>query len=196
MLLRRACLRAALERVETIQYIPSDDEGERSRSPSRLRQPVNVSSGDEDEQAVSISDSDSSGNLKVFEYHFMEIFSPVRVARHIWRMNLDSCGSFDLIDGFDFRFWSDRARCRSTQDKHRPLFLMSSPPCTMYSELMRLWNLHKMQPEVRQLRQDEADLLLSFGMSMCWRQHIAKRFWAHEHPWKASSWAQPCAPWK
>lgn len=155
--------------------------------------PDSDSPGPDDEDD---DDSDSRGNLKIFKFHFVEIFSPVRVARHIWGMNLSSCGSFDIIDGVDFRSWSDRAQIRAIQAKHRPLFLMSSPPCAMFSELMRLWNWKKMVAEVRQLRQDEAELLLKFGMAMCWRQHVSQRFWAHEHPWKASSWVRPFAPRK
>ena len=141
--MRRACQHAALARAVTIMYIESDDDCARSRSPPRLCQTVNVSSGDEYEQVVPVpdsdspgpddeddDDSDSRGNLKIFKFHFMEIFSPVRVARHIWGMNLSSCGSFDIIDGVDFRSWSDRAQIRAIQAKHRPLFLMSSPPCS------------------------------------------------------------------
>lgn len=139
---------------------------------------------------------DSSDEMEEEEFHpshFMEVFSPPRVAWWIRGMNLTSCGSLDLTNGYDFTHWVDRARCRSIQDQNCPLFLMSSPPCTMFSELMRLWNLAKMNPEIRAAKQAEAKELLSFGMASCERQYQAGRFFAHEHPHRAGSWEEPCA---
>ena len=80
------------------------------------------------------------------------------------------------------------------QDLHGgPRMLMISAPCTMYSELMRLSNAHKMTIEVRataefelifgmfpwagpgELLQAEADLFLALGMDMAWIQRHENR---------------------
>ena len=37
-----------------------------------------------------------------FKSHFAEIYSPVRVARFIQHFGLSCCGSFDIVNGFDF----------------------------------------------------------------------------------------------
>ena len=125
---------------------------------------------------------------------FMEIYSPPRVARHVESRGFSSAGSFDIITGCDLLAWTGRSKVMRTLASRRPLFLVSSPPCTMYSELMRLWNKKKMKRAVRIHRQREADLMPDFGMGACEIQHNAGRFWVHEHPWRASSWKRGSVP--
>ena len=91
--------------------------------------------------------------------------------------------------------WSVRADVRAIHNREKPLFLMSSPPCTMFSELTRLWNLKKMEAAVREQRMAEAEQLLSFGISRCMVQYIRGHWFGHEHPWRASSWDHPDAYW-
>ena len=91
--------------------------------------------------------------------------------------------------------WSVRADVRAIHNREKPLFLMSSPPCTMFSELTRLWNLKKMEAAVREQRMAEAEQLLSFGISRCMVQYIQGHWFGHEHPWRASSWDHPDAYW-
>ena len=128
---------------------------------------------------VSDSDDQSDNALPLrSKAHFMEIYSPARVSRHVERRGLVSAGSYDLLTECDMLTWHGRAKVLRNVLQLRPLMLVSSPPCTMFSELMRLWNL----------RQREAMTLLDFGMEVCEIQDSAGRFWVHEHPHRASSW--------
>ena len=138
-----------------------------------------------------VSDSDDQTDNALpprSKAHFMEIYSPARVSRHVERRGLVSAGSYDLLTECDMLTWQGRAKVLRNVLQLRPLMLVSSPPCTMFSELMRLWNLKKMKYEVRKLRQREAMTLLDFGMEVCEIQDSAGRFWVHEHPHRASSW--------
>ena len=121
-------------------------------------------------------------------FHFMEVYSPFRVAAAIHKMGMNSAGSLDLLSGCDLLTTDGRLTALALLDHRRPMFLMASPPCTMYSELTRLWNAKKMQWEDREIRQRDADLMLKFAMELCRLQGQAGRLWCHEHPHRASSW--------
>lgn len=126
-------------------------------------------------------------------FHFMEVYSPFRVAAAIHKMGMTSAGSLDLLGGCDLLTTDGRLTALSILTYRRPLFLMVSPPCTMYSELTRLWNAKKMRWEDRVIRQRDADLMLKFAMELCRLQGQAGRFWCHEHPHRASSWKMDVA---
>ena len=119
---------------------------------------------------------------------------PPSVAAAVHRLGLKSAGSLDVLNGVDLLTPDGRMTALRLLESKKPLFLMSSPPCTMYSELTRLWNAKKMDKKVRKLRQKEADLMLKFGVEMCAIQHKAGRLYCHEHPHKASSWKSSLVP--
>ena len=123
----------------------------------------------------------------------MEIYSPFRVAASIHKMGMASAASLDVINGCDLLTTDGRMIALALLAERRPMFLMTSPPCTMYSELTRLWNAAKMSWEVRALRQRDADHMLKFGLEMCRIQGKAGRLWCHEHPHRASSWKMDIA---
>ena len=148
----------------------------------------------EDSQRAAVITLSDSEDMPEPAKTFVEIFSPPRVAPHAEARGLTSVGSFDIVTGCDLLTWSGRAQVLNVLNDKSPLFMVSSPPCTMYSELMRLWNLKKMEYETRKLRQHEADILLTFGMESCRLQHERRRFWVHEHPHRASSWKTQVAP--
>lgn len=74
---------------------------------------------------------------------FMEVYSPPRVC-------------LDIVTGYDFLTMEDRARCLRLIEQERPKFLMVRPPCTTYSPLQALFNLHKMTEEEKARRFLEA----------------------------------------
>ncbi|CAE7353637.1 unnamed protein product [Symbiodinium sp. CCMP2592] len=117
----------------------------------------------------------------------MEIFSPPRVALRL-PAGLTSAGSFDIITGSDLLTWQGQHTVLEALRTFRPRMLVSSPPCTMYSDLQRLWNFKKMKAKLRRARMKKANTLLDFGMTVCTVQGNAGRFWVHEHPNRASSW--------
>ena len=154
-----------------------------------------------DEDSVPMIESDSDGEESVCIQDmagppkaFMEIYSPVRVAAAVQRAGLVSAGSFDITNGCDLLTVEGRGQVLRALETERPIFLMSSPPCTMYSELMRVFNIRKMCVEDWLSKQENADDMLTFGMRACYFQQSFGRFYAHEHPQRASSWSLPCVP--
>ena len=121
---------------------------------------------------------------------FMEIYSAPRVCFAATRRGLlaPSNLSLDLTTGYDFMSMEARAAALRMVEQEQPQFLMLSPPCTMYSPLQQLFNLHKMSDEEKECRFLEADTLLSFGMHLCKKQHCQGRYFCFEHPQRASSW--------
>lgn len=133
------------------------------------------------------------GHQEEYFHFIMELYSPFRVAASIHRLGMRSAASLDVLTGCDLLSAEGRMEALALLTQKRPLFLMCSPPCTMYSELTRMWNAKKMTYEQRALRQREADSMLKFAMEMCRLQGQAGRFWCHEHPHKASSWKHDIA---
>ena len=105
------------------------------------------------------------------------------------RRGLSSC-PFDLKVGKDLSQLETRCEVFRTIEQRRPKLLVTSPPCTMYSKLQRLWNIKRMSPEEYTRRKAIADEYLWFAHTCNKIQHNAGRFFAHEHPAGASSWTE------
>ena len=105
------------------------------------------------------------------------------------RRGLFSC-PFDLKVGKDLSQLETRSEVFRAIEHRRPKLLVTSPPCTMYSEMMRLWNIKKMPPEEYNRRKAIADEYLQFSHTCSKVQHNAGRSFAHEHPAGASSWKE------
>ena len=105
------------------------------------------------------------------------------------RRGLSSC-PFDLKVGKDLSQLEMRIEVFRMIEHRRPKLLVTSPPCTMYSRLQRLWNIKKMSPEVYMRRKATADEYLRFAHTCNKIQHNAGRLFAHEHPASASSWKE------
>ena len=115
----------------------------------------------------------------------MEFFSPPRVAIPLRSRGYNARYSFDILTGYDFLQFEDRARALRLVETHEPFFLMLSPPCTMFSSMQNL-NFGKMDKEVKAKRFEEAKCLLDFSMMLAQKQISANRFFCHEHPY--TSW--------
>lgn len=120
-------------------------------------------------------------------HHFMEFFSPPRVCIPLRREQFRAVHSFDLNTGYNFLHFEDRARAWRLMVEHRPFFTMLSPPCTMYSTMQNA-NWKKMNPAIKEQRLQEAHCLLDYAMNVASHQIIQDRFFAHEHPYRATSW--------
>ena len=105
------------------------------------------------------------------------------------RRGLGSC-PFDLKVGKDLSQLEMRSEVFRMIEQRRPKLLVTSPPCTMYSKLQRLWNIKKMSPEEYTRRKAIADEYLRFAHTCNKIQHNAGRSFAHEHPAGASSWTE------
>ena len=118
----------------------------------------------------------------------MEVYSPPRVGLAVQAKKLTAQIAVDILTGFDLCDFVARRSVMDLLQKHKPLCLLVSPPCTMYSQLQALFNLHNMPPETLRRRWAEAHLHLDFSMHLCQYQAERNRFFIFEHPWRASSW--------
>ena len=105
------------------------------------------------------------------------------------RRGLSSC-PFDLKVGKDLSQLEMRSEVFRMIEQRRPKLLVTSPPCTMYSKLQRLWNIKNMSPEEYTRHTTIADEYLRFSHTCNKVQHNAGRSFAHEHPAGASSWKE------
>ncbi|CAJ1403045.1 unnamed protein product [Effrenium voratum] len=134
--------------------------------------------------AIEIEDEDAGQHI------FMEFFSPPRVAIPLRREGFLAVYSFDIVTGYDFLQFEDRARAWSLLEAHDPMFAMLSSPCTMFSTMQNA-NLAKMNPADRARRFEEANCLLDYSMMVAKRQCRKRQLFAHEHPQRARSWKRP-----
>lgn len=132
--------------------------------------------------------SDTDCEMVPCQTDFCEVFSPPRVCFALAPYGLQSHLSFDLLSGWDFTTLGDRAKCLRMVHEHRPKWMMLSPPCTMYSPLQALFNLHKMSEAEKEARFKEANVLLDFSMALAMVQMRKGAYFCFEHPQKASSW--------
>lgn len=123
------------------------------------------------------------------DHLFMELFSPPRVAIPLRREGFLALHSFDLITGYDLLSADGRARALKLQDRHRPFFTMLSAPCTMYSPMQNAKpRQNECSHQKTQIRRSPLHAGLFNSMLIAQRQMAKKRFFAHEHPQKATSW--------
>ena len=74
------------------------------------------------------------------------------------------------------------------QDETKPLLLVVSPPCTMFSTMQNV-NIGKMDEADVRTRTEAAVSHFAFAFLMCIRQSQGGRSFVIEHPVGASSWA-------
>ena len=119
-----------------------------------------------------------------------EYYSPPRVLPVARHMGLRGRLSLDILTGWDFRN-------TDTQDLSIRLLaqvavLILSPPCTIFSELQRLWNFKRIPKHVAESRWQTGMVYLLHAMRSAEEQHKAGRVFVFEHPARATSWDQPC----
>ena len=67
-----------------------------------------------------------------------EVYSPPRVIELAQQFGLRRGFALDLTNGWDFTLASDRARALKLLRRDRPVLLIGSPPCTVWSTLQNL----------------------------------------------------------
>ena len=120
----------------------------------------------------------------------MELYSPPRVLP-VATPQVSAkrgCWSFDIVNGWDFDLPRWKALTMELVQVCYILFLYLSPPCTMFSEIQRLFNYKRMTLQVFQSRMTQAVAYVVHAMNTAKIQHGKRRKWMYEHPWKASSW--------
>jgi hypothetical protein len=117
-----------------------------------------------------------------------ELYSPPRVLPAARALGLVGCLSLDILTGWDFRDEGLRSLSIKLLTVLNVVFLILSPPCTIFSELQRLWNIKKMSKETFDKKWNEGMVYLNHSMECALVQIRSGRYFVFEHPWKASSW--------
>jgi hypothetical protein len=128
-----------------------------------------------------------------------EIYSPPRVTAAAKLLP-----SLDCVPGFamdlttldehgnpwDFDVPEQRRRARHRIEQDKPMLLVGSPMCTAFSAWQRI-NNRKRDPTIVSREYIRAMIHIRFTMELYQLQHAAGRYFLHEHPAQASSWAEP-----
>ena len=127
-----------------------------------------------------------------------EIYSPPRVTaaakllpelKCIPGFALDLTTVDDQGRAWDFDDKDTRERARKLYRETMPMLLIGSPVCTAWSAWQNLNNV-KRDPEVVRKELIRARVHLEFCMELYREQHLAGRYFLHEHPAQASSWQE------
>ena len=138
---------------------------------------------------------------RAFNKVVSEVYSPPRITAMIRRMPIGDLvpglaldiTTVDPVDGkpWDFQFLEKRQRARALLEQQKPCFLIGSPMCTRYCSLQN-YNDMRRDPRIVQKEKVAAAVHMRFVCDLYRMQHVAGRFFIHEHPWQASSWEIPC----
>jgi hypothetical protein len=128
-----------------------------------------------------------------------EVYSPERVVEAARRMGLVGGLSLDLTtsdsDGRKWDFTDPEMRRRAIRHvvEDKPLLLIGSPMCTMFSTLQNLnWGKSANRDFAMQYKYEEAVKHMKFVASLYKIQVEAGRYFLHEHPRRAGSWNLKC----
>ena len=121
----------------------------------------------------------------------MEVYSPPRILKvGVEEFNLRGEISADLETGWNFNKMDHRISLVMVVKARKPLVLILSPPCTMFSTLQNLkW--YKTPVGIRHKKIEEAVLHLEFSCLLMELQLSQGRWVVFEHPWRALSWHSP-----
>ena len=112
-----------------------------------------------------------------------EIYSPERVCKEAAKFGLKAGWSVDLLNGTDLGKKSEREKVERYQKQEKPLLLVGSPMCTMFSILQAMsgWGWRK------QKKWEEDVGHLYWAIDRYEEQLKEGRIFLHEHPASASS---------
>ena len=119
---------------------------------------------------------------------FAEYYSPARTAPKVQGAQLTAMLSCDLATGWNFLEEPQRQLALQLLSRLSVMFLVVCPPCKFFSDLQRLWNFKKMSAAKIRAMQQEAMIYLQHSMEAAAIQVKERRYFAFEHPARASSW--------
>ena len=132
------------------------------------------------------------------QYDLAEIYSPPRVVKEANGMGMKGGFSLDFSgpdpDGYIWNF--SRHECRQKAfaliRETRPYMIIGSPECTPFSTIQNLnMRTPKGKEKVEQARA-EGTMHLEFCCNIYALQIAAGRYFIHDHPLAATSWATEC----
>jgi len=117
-----------------------------------------------------------------------EYYSPPRVCGRAREKGLTGNLSLDILTGWDFQIPWVRSLSLQLLSWFNIVFVMLSPPCTIFSELQKLWNIKRMEEETFNMKWAEHMVYLTHSMDVAKTQLTSARNFGFEHPSTASSW--------
>ena len=124
--------------------------------------------------------------------HFAEYYSPPRVTSEVAHRGCQACLALDLNTGWDFDDPATVSLSYQLLDQLHAKWVGLSPPCTVFSNLQRLWNIKRIPPDIWQRRFHKGMLYLEHSMKCAEIQVMNSHRFYFEHPARATSWQQPC----
>ena len=124
----------------------------------------------------------------VSRQQFAELYSPPRVLPVVHNRGLTGQLSLDILTGWNFELPNVRAISLALLTTLCIRFLMLSPPCTIFSQLQRLWNFKRMHKADVEARWAHGMMLLTHAMDCARTQVENCNLFVFEHPATASSW--------
>ena len=131
-----------------------------------------------------------------------ELYSPPRVTKEIVRMRSRRLApglalDFTVIDPSDGKPWdfndpAKRERARMLVRRQRPYMLIGSPMCRAFSTWQFLNKFRAVDPQELERTRLQAIVHIEFMASLYLEQIEGGRYFLHEHPAFATSWALPC----
>ena len=134
--------------------------------------------------------SPSIAKLLIVPQDVAEYYSRPRLLPVAHRLGLRGTLSLDIVCGWDF--CRKDLRCLSIEllTTLCICFCMLSPPCTVFSDLQRLYNIKRIRADVWKRRWETGMLHLRHSMECARVQVHRKAFFAFEHPGRATSWRE------
>ena len=117
----------------------------------------------------------------------VELYSEPRVVKEAAARGLKASLSEDLKTGYDLLSKETKNNVRAEVRRRRPRLLVTSPPCTKFSQLQNL----RPYPERLQEELPEAIDHMTFSVEMQEEQLARGDHGLHEHPDTATSWMLP-----
>jgi hypothetical protein len=117
---------------------------------------------------------------------FAEIYSVPRVLNNA---KLKGVLSLDILTGWDLAIAANREKSAALHIQPGIAFSMYSPPCTVFFDLQRLFNIKRISKEAWVRKYNAGLVHVKHSMDLCKIQMRRKQRFAYEHPARASSWS-------
>ena len=124
-------------------------------------------------------------------YGVGEVFSMPRVVPAAEKKGFRGCKSYDISNGWNFLLSEHRVKCKEELNRLKPEFLVLSPPCGPFSQILNI-SKNRCNTEERRRKYLEGLVLLEFAMELCRLQCEQGRKFLFEHPKGAASWSEEC----
>ena len=201
--------------MELPEYLPTSPEPDRMEEDEAMLQPLMAVVTEDVKEAIKDHDAEIlklvkelGGSTKAYGRErrravraiVAEIYSPPRVtsaAKLLPGMHLTPGFALDLTtvnakgEPWDFDDDDKQDEALRLIDEIKPLFVVGSPMCTAFSTWQRL-SAARRDPKEVEAQYQRALKHLRFACQVYRKQLDAGRYFLHEHPVAATSWAEPC----